>query len=287
MRDAHPGFAKEGCFEELVADKPDGYMTSFFRIPRALLYSEYLQNLSSPKCDPPNGTSIANGFAIWVDHFYQGLKANGTMTETKSYKCYHPYNMQARAMSRLCTRDIDLGRNYTYSLHLFDPRIQTVEEMETHLADNMYRLDFAGITEFYAASMCIYQYLTDTPYFPECLSQPLLSGSSAPAATIKSSTSPSNSHKKGSGPSESRKRAPHPQFDVPEQVWNKVDALTKYDRKLYTLALRRFACGVAHFEQDTGLSLNHLIGPVGWEYVFDSAESALIEWGYHVARGAN
>ena len=55
-----------------------------------------------------------------------------------------------------------------------------------------------------------------------------------------------------------------------------VDALTKYDRRLYWAALKRFACGLATYETHTGKSLTHLLPPGGWESLYDLADMSIV-----------
>lgn len=75
----------------------DAYMVSFFREPRAQVYSLFVQALRDRLCTalvlkPTDLVHVE--FSKWVDHFYKGLQPNGSMAEKNCFGCYHPYNMQ-------------------------------------------------------------------------------------------------------------------------------------------------------------------------------------------------
>jgi hypothetical protein len=272
------------------------YMTTIFRHPRGHVYSMYLQNAQmckngGPDHKIPRGDSQEEGFAEWVDHFYKGLTPDGGMNVTNSYGCYHPYNLQARAFSPLCTAENNINhtRGPRAGNNGFSPQIQTVPMMQQHLADNMYKLHWLGITEFYEAGMCIFQHLTGTPYFETCDAEAFYAKNLAqfePPSTSSKKDSKKKSHRRALKTKDEEKPdkepshithgiSDHPHLAVPDHVWRQVDALTKYDRKLYWLAMRRFACGVAAFETSTNKSLEHLLPMGGWEYLYDIADIAI------------
>lgn len=72
---------------------------SFFREPRAHVYSQFAQVVFAKMCTKTKlkpGDLMHVEFAKWVGYFYKGLQPNGSMTVTDSLGCYHPYNMQVR-----------------------------------------------------------------------------------------------------------------------------------------------------------------------------------------------
>lgn len=165
-------------------------------------------------------------------------------------------------MSRLCTA----------STAYFHAKMQTVEEMETNLADGLSKLDFVGITEFYTASMCIYQHLSGLPFFDDCYEG---RNSSKSHRSVAAHTAPIRRRLQAHVDHHVQ---PHPHSDVSPEVWAQVDALTKYDWRQYWLAMRRFACEVTFFEKETKLSLTHLLAPGGAEWLFDLSERVVAAW---------
>lgn len=255
---------EENCFEQMA--QADTYTTSMFRHPRGHVYSMYLQNRGKPKlCHVPGGQRVSqeSGFAEWVEHFHKGLSDDGSMNVTHSFKCYHPYNLQSRAFSPLCTRrnNAKVQRSKLKGSHFYSPGIQNVDTMHNHLADNMYKLNWLGLSEFYTASVCILQDLVGVPAFDIC------------DAGNYYREKLSDRVRGASEPSHSNAKASHPHLSVPDEIWEKVDDLTFFDRKLYYLAMRRFACGVKAYEQQANHSLEHLLPAGGWEYLYDISDT--------------
>lgn len=268
------GAGAENCFEEMAG--ADFYTTSMFRHPRGHVYSMYLQNRASQPCHVPGReVSPEEGFAAWVDHFHKGLSDDGSMNETYSFGCYHPYNFQSRVFSPLCTKLNNTNKRCArQGSHFYSPDIQNVETMKHHLADNMYKLNWLGLTEYYTASLCMYQELVGVASFDSCdagkyyrdkLSKLELSGGGGGVA---------GRYRWVDGqPSRANAKKPHPHLSVSDEVWRKVDDLTYFDRKLYYMAMRRFACGVQAYEQQANHSLQHLMPAGGWEYLYDVSDA--------------
>eukprot|EP00729_Bicosta_minor_P014188 gene14188-15978_t len=273
----------ENCFEEMA--QAGTYATAMFRHPRGHVYSMYLQNRASKKCHinlPHQGKSQERGFAEWVEHFHKGLSDDGSMNETRSFGCYHAYNLQSRAFSPLCTQrnNANVRRSKLHGSHFYSPVIQNVDTMNNHLADNMYKLNWLGLSEFYTASLCILQDLVGVPPFETCdpgnyyrgkLQRQRRQAQPKPKASSKRER---RKPSKASQPSHAdHGSSPHSHLSVPDEIWEKVDDLTYFDRKLYYLAMRRFACGVKAYEQQANHSLEHLLPAGGWEYLYDISDA--------------
>lgn len=180
-------------------------------------------------------------------------------------------------MSPTCTarNNVHRRKQENFGVHFYSESIQSVAQMEAHLGDLMHKLNWLGITEFYTASVCVYQHLSGLPYFPACVTSNSTSAS-ARRQTMEPPSRPEYLRRLQSHDTHGVHL--HPHMDVPPEVWKKVDALTKYDQRLYWMALRRFACGVGLFEQETGLSLDHLLIPGGWQWLFDLSDVMAAGW---------
>ena len=243
----------EGCYMLYKKTRGDLFYFIFVRSPRAHVFSQYkyarellpasqlIHNMSIgdrfnllPRSNLafPVGQNVTSGFAAWLDHFMRGLQKDGSMTETDSFNYFHPYNYQARVLSRHCSRNTSWE---------FSPEIQTIMEMRRSTAV-MNELSFVGITEFYEASVCLLRFHLQ-------LHMPI------------SCTSPNSID---STMSHVGKSMSFPRSGIPLALWRKVDALTKYDRMLYCAALHRFACAVENFQNITGLTLSRVGVSVDW-----------------------
>lgn len=178
-------------------------------------------------------------------------------------------------MSRLCTaQNNKWPRDRNFGVHFFHDNVQTVHEMETNLDYGLKKLDFVGITQFYEASMCIYQHLAGKPLFKSCRAgQALKNGN-----RFRSLATTPDEFRRRLQTHDRHGVVPHPHTAVDPQVWAQVDALSKYDWRLYWLAMRRFSCEVFFFQNATGISLAHLLSPGGAEWLFDISERVIATW---------
>ena len=131
----------EKCYVELYKAYKDRkpnkepFIMSFFRAPRAHVYSQFLEckhdnwgKRVTKGSDFPRQHGDPEDFATWVDHFYDSWNKEVFMRfpiyyyyhyplffitkpqdepekrkiELECFHCYHPYNMQSRAMSNEC-----------------------------------------------------------------------------------------------------------------------------------------------------------------------------------------
>lgn len=213
----------EKCYVELYKAykerKPnkEPFTITFFRAPRAHVYSQFLE------CKHDNwGKRVTRGskfprnhedpddFADWVDHFYDSWNKEDDPEKRKieldCFHCYHPYNMQSRAMSNEC--DV---------LHYLAPS-QSPRDMVHGAKENMHALSFVGITELYDASLCLFWIKTDQDDNIEEFCNP----------------------KRDKETQVTHHVPKHSLDDIPKKVWKRVDALTSFDALLYNHAVYRF-----------------------------------------------
>lgn len=210
------------------------FIVSFFRMPRIHVYSQYLecryndwgQWQTRNTNFPQKNVNQTDGFIQWIKHFYNHWNhrndINMTMT-TNAFNCYHPYNFQTRTMSDTCQDS-----------HLLNtPKQPQIPTLSTAIA-NVMKVDFVAITEFYAASMCLFWYFLQQ----ETIWKEVCQDSYHP-----------HFHYTHGLPK-------HSEHDVSEDIWQMVDDLTKDDVVLYRQALKRFLVNVDYFETKTNISLS-------------------------------
>jgi hypothetical protein len=233
----------ELCFNELYEN--DRFVLSFFRAPRAQVFAQYMEcayddfgkTATQYFKEFPRNESLVEGFTSWVTHFNQTFVTD-TNPSQSAFNCYHPYNMQSRAMSDTCKDPL-----------LYYRDVQTNMAMQTAIR-NIDALSFVGITDLWYASMCMMWHFLGKE------------------EQVRSSCLPNNTY---TFVHDDHHHAPyHNQFNIPQSTWEMVDAMTTYDLQTYKYALRRFAYNVDLFENRTGILIDHLLR-VNKEFLFDIA----------------
>jgi len=217
----------EKCYTELVdayetRHPHDGhpFVSTFLRAPRAHVYSQFLEckydnwgKRVTKGTEFPRSKYDHSDFSHWVSHFYNSWNKEDdssarVMTE-EAYHCYHPYNMQCRALSDNCN-----------TVHYLEPgEAQSVEDMEVNAKNNMLDASFVGIVELYDASMCLFWI------------------KSKQQDNIDDFCNPNRQDNEGDV---THHVPPHSIDDIQDSVWHRVDAMTKYDSLLYYNGLVRF-----------------------------------------------
>lgn len=205
-------------------------LISFFRDPRKHVYSMYLEckwdhwgkrvtrNTDFPRDpDEDEQSGYTPAFDSWLKHF------NMFPTTTEMYNCYQPYNMQTRYFE---TEDRE-PHNYADDVDGFTYR------GKSRIND----LWFVGITEYYTASSCLFEYkmFGEIPDHCDC--------------THEQKKSPPNEKRVTHGVPR------HPFHLLTDNTVEMIDRLVYYDKLLYTFALKRFERDVMDFTNRTGISL--------------------------------
>ena len=143
----------EKCYVHLIEHfhkrRPheDAFTISFFRSPRSHVLSQFLEckydnwgKRVTEGTSFPNKAKDKHDFAKWIDHFYNSWNGEDDHKlrniDLECYHCYHPYNMQCRAMSNDC-----------FSLHYLETS-QSIRGMQTEAKNNMYKLTVVGTRWF-------------------------------------------------------------------------------------------------------------------------------------------
>jgi len=181
----------------------------------------------------------ADGFKQWVQHFYYAP----TSVELTNWNCYHPQNMQARALT--CTR------NHAHDIdpHMPQPSLgQALTALE--------RFSFIGLVEFFHESQCLlYASLRLYPDLRSTIMSRLDAlrctchpdGRSRPGIMNADTSADLHvTHHSHHGPSKA--------FDslFESKLIEQVDALTEVDRAMYAAALRTFMCQIRVLEASVG-----------------------------------
>ena len=215
----------EKCYVELYEKyikKNDGepFSVAFFRSPRAHVLSQFLEckydnwgKRVTKGTEFPRHASDRKDFEVWVNYFYDSWnKKNENATreiELDSFHCYHPYNLQSRAMSDDCIAQ-----------HYLSPT-QSTKGMGIIAIENMMSLTCVGITELYAASLCLFWVKAGHTETMDLFCNPALESYY------------SESHVTHHVPE-------HKTSDIHEGIWKKVDKMTLFDLILYQNAVVRF-----------------------------------------------
>eukprot|EP00511_Aplanochytrium_stocchinoi_P002174 CAMPEP_0204830706 /NCGR_PEP_ID=MMETSP1346-20131115/9136_1 /ASSEMBLY_ACC=CAM_ASM_000771 /TAXON_ID=215587 /ORGANISM="Aplanochytrium stocchinoi, Strain GSBS06" /LENGTH=423 /DNA_ID=CAMNT_0051961197 /DNA_START=395 /DNA_END=1663 /DNA_ORIENTATION=+ len=155
----------------------DAVMLSFFREPRAHVYSQFMhckynpygthRNYDGFKKSSNDAKGDSNDFEFWLDHF-NNPKFQMVDFKTKSldpintaWDCYNPVNMQARYMTSHC-HDSKQCHQGSKNDALEPPLVEAIQNLEN--------LQWFGLTELYEPSLCmlIYQSKGHLPKFCDC-----------------------------------------------------------------------------------------------------------------------
>ena len=260
--------------------QPEHYNLTSLKSPRHHVFSLFMEckhdkwgfKVTNGTDFPRSGSSIADDehdFQIWLRHFvndtkysYSGRSLDLFLSGTDDFNCYHPANYQSRALTskRKIPHHIDFKKD---GKPIFEPNvtdaIQTYWEpiFEPNVTDAIQTYwdhDWVAISEFYSESKCLLLYrmskgnthtLTDSmtqeylDYRCSCNGENKMPSSSAEVKDIKVL------HHKGGRRSTLN--------DLPPDMLSKIEALTRVDVKVYTVALLQFLREIAWLESESEL----------------------------------
>ena len=223
---------------ELFLNDPSRYSVVFLRKPTSHVLSQFLECKYDPYFQArtiqlPGSSSLdsaIDGFDEWISHFIDiGL----TMMYGKDfgYRCYEPWNMQARFMTAS-------GKNDPHFATDQRGRIPSLKMAET----NLRKMNIVGITEYYSASLCLLEFVAlDGELSPLCRQCDPTTGKII-AQEIQ--------HRETHG-------VPHHSVDmISDQSWKFIENnLTTVDQQLYAIGLQLFADRIEQVWRDTGVDL--------------------------------
>jgi hypothetical protein len=147
-------------------DKKRRYSVVFLRQPTNHVLSQFLEC----KYDPyfrnfaktvPGYNELENvtaGFDEWITNFID-MELHNVYGKEPSYRCYEPWNMQARYMT---------ASGKEKDPHFAHDRSGRVPDLSL-AASNLRTIDMVGITEYYSASLCLLEYFAlDGTLSPLC-----------------------------------------------------------------------------------------------------------------------
>jgi hypothetical protein len=192
------------------------------------------------------------GFDEWVQHFMyhayhpDAWKSPYTYTvnglppgqephygERVAYKCYDPFNMQSRYLTT--DRRKEGGHIATHPFHRFPNAADAIQAMSS-------AFEVVGIVEYYAASICLWEYHAGGRRFLTRACQVCVDGKLLLA------------HKPQSH--ESHGVPPHSVSAISKETLQKIQQnLTVIDQQLYQASLERFLRDVDVVFQETGVDL--------------------------------
>jgi hypothetical protein len=204
---------------------------------------------------PRSGSSIADDehdFQIWLNHFvntiysYSGRSFDLSLSETNDFNCYHPANYQSRAL----TSTNKVPHHIDFKLDgkpIFEPNV-------TDAIQTYWDHDWVAISEFYSESKCLLLYRmskgsthtsTDSmtkeylDYRCSCNDENKIPSSLANVQDVKVF------HHQGGRRSTLS--------DLPPDMLSKIEALTRVDMEVYTVALLQFLREIAWLESESEL----------------------------------
>jgi len=212
--------SKESCFYTSKPMEAGDGIIAFLRNPVMHVYSQFLEckyDKWGKQIVPEEDLPILENVTTWLRHFEGGaVKYN--------LRCYHPYNMQARALT--CQGP---GGAHHYRTH-GPPRPEVALK-------NLGSLFFVGVVEHYAASVCLFFAKTQPgqplPKFCDCTDE---------------SSSAHFKHFSHFAP-------PHSLGNLTEEDRSMIAELTQVDQQLYDRALERFGKEVGEVERTSGTKI--------------------------------
>mmetsp|Transcript_6714 Transcript_6714/g.8114 ORF Transcript_6714/g.8114 Transcript_6714/m.8114 type:complete len:459 (+) Transcript_6714:229-1605(+) len=214
----------------------NAYNLGFFREPRAHVFSQFLHCKYNPygsnrnyKGFQKSGNSElddAKDFEFWLDHFnnpdFRIIKSKNKNRTDTVWDCYNPVNMQSRYMTSNC-------RSHT-ACHEGTPR-DALEPSLVDAVDNMEKLAWFGLTEYYKESLCLlfYQYEGKLPSMCAC-----------------------GEEKDGNLRHVTHGIHPHDVSRLSLRIKKKIDRITRIDRELYRYAKDIFEARLMQLENVTG-----------------------------------
>lgn len=210
---------------------PKGQVFTMLRHPRAHILSQYLEckydawgkNVTKSTLFPREGSDEA-GLNKWLDHFLKESPShelhlvNG---EDEDFRCYNPWNLQSRYLTRGRPRFMERNPKYAYLRYLpahhaysADDRVSSPVKAAAHLEN----LAWVGIVQLFHESLCLleFQFNGKLPGACNC---------SAPQ-----SRADEEAHETHHVPS-------HDARNLSEKTQRKIDRLSAIDAAVYSHAL--------------------------------------------------
>jgi len=214
--------ASEICHAEMVATAARRYVT-FFREPRAHVYSQYLECTEDGwgkeilKTNTANGISndIFGDVSTWLAHF------SADKNTTFDGGCYNPVNMQSRTLE--CSSNLHhhlSGEDWPLPIDVLRQRMEGYA--------------FVGIVERYQESACLFVLLVSGSLPPYCDCEDHAMWKTFP------------------GIHETHEVPSHHVDDLSKLDLKRIDDLTERDAKLWQGAVKRFISDIDKAEHKTG-----------------------------------
>lgn len=204
-----------------------------------------------------NGSSAAEAFDAWLSTFAADRLHH-------AWGCYSPWNMQARAMT-CCSRPTDQCANTNTHTVWDEP-----EPSASAAVAALEHLDVVGLTEAYAATLCLITHRLGRLPRPSCFCDAQVAAGSAPGSR--------SSRASSAGPHVPRLRSAvkfnakttlaeqgsaRLTVDAVSHLLPTIDALTAVDRVLYDAAVARFRRDIEAMERRFGRRMLPCYGLVG------------------------
>jgi len=214
-------WSRERCYGQEMEEHETGDMDmAFFREPVSHVHSQFLE------CKYDNNWRVAkkNFFreefetvTNWLTHFQGGA-------EQADFGCYHPYNMQTRALT--CKDK---------NCHHYDSEPSVKDALS-----NLDSLGFIGLVEHYQASLCLFHAKAHD------MKEPLPTFCNCKDVAAWNSF---RSNHEGHG------LPAHSVVDLTQEDKAMIKALTRKDEQVYQKALRRFRSDIAKVEDHFNVRL--------------------------------
>lgn len=223
-------FSWEACYSEMtgmVEQHSNGTgphrMITMLRKPSEHVYSEYLECADTPWGKAIRSESGAEeedvaSFTSWLQHFAQN--------STDDFNCYHPFNMQSRALS--C--------DYPSDPHHYDGELNSAMTAAAFRA--MEETFFVGLVEYYQESLCLFHSKVVESALPSWCDCKQKGAWNAKAVTNATHNVPE-----------------HSLHDLSSADMDIVNSLTEHDQMLYNAAYERFKKDIAAEEEKRGVKI--------------------------------
>mmetsp|Transcript_6607 Transcript_6607/g.10450 ORF Transcript_6607/g.10450 Transcript_6607/m.10450 type:complete len:432 (-) Transcript_6607:75-1370(-) len=243
-----------------ITSEEDIYRLIAFRNPREHLYSQFRHCAYSdfgkgysPVFPRSHEDSMVD-FETWLTHYWN-TASNDVVLEQAPYHCYHPVNMQTRALvlnHKNPAVMLELPKNFEHDL--------------TQALQNYWQYDFVGLLEFYKESKCLLFYrilaedynnnAADLPDTIPAMKQYLQESCTCQAASADTPATNNNNNNALSDihfdhSSQGAGAKSNSEFNVPFDT-NIMDRLTRTDATIYNFALHQFLREMVWLEQKLG-----------------------------------
>ena len=238
----------ENCYSWFNGRFP--FILTFVRSPLEHIYSQFMECKHDPvfynitkKHGFPRSDSDEKDFETWINFFYNSWnkqKDESINITTNEFRCYHPYNMQSRYLSDDCGVKEKKPQAHSYPL-----KPQSANFMNSSI-NNMNKLNFVGILEYYDASMCLFWYLMGEKYVNK-MRENCFGGAL-------------HANERHNVPN-------HKNHTFSEETKSKALQLTWFDQILYDKSVERFFENVREFERIQKRSISHLFDTKPKQYL--------------------